>query len=932
MRQALGQADVQSMELFEGLSMRRAVNARRARVVSARMQAKRPRTTRRRPAAGVTTRLIALVMLPVTAMCVLAGSVVVAHRSAAAQAVNIEQGVVGLGQLLAVRDALHSLQSAEAFDVRFIEFGVTREVATTFVGFDWATQIAPARAEAFAAVAALGDAAPINGREFASLNAAMDGSLIEPVAALAELNRYIGLTDVALRSSLDRLEAAAHHAPLIAALKSLRAASRLVDSAIPQAIDLSAVWFPSAVVTPETASALFRFGADSAEYAAAVTELHELGVTGVVANIDRIEAEPQVQAFELAVQNTLLGQTSASGTVALDTNMITSAFRGYVVRDKLLDGLINTAANAVRDEARQLAASEEDSLLSWAISSSAMALASIAIALGLARSISRPLKDLASYAHKVNEGNLDAAISAKRNRGPRETQMAFATFAELVANLQLLDAKTNALAHCDFDDPVLGEPLPGRLGRSLESSVALLSGSIVERDQLQTRLAHQATHDSLTGIGNRPAAISAIQAAMHRGARTGATVAVLFLDLNDFKAVNDSHGHRVGDEVLREIAARLTVGLRRGDFVARLGGDEFVVVADGIDDVAEATDLARRIIDAVTQPIEFDGLSIRIGAAVGVALTLDGPEDPLRLLARADSAMYRAKRHDRSAIEIFDADLQQEMVEREDVESALSLALADPSGGGLELHYQPVLDAASGALVGVEALVRWDRPDHGMQQPNSFIPIAEATALIIDLDCWVLNEATRQLVAWSNVDEIGDIPVAVNISGRHLLSRQLPGHIREALERSGIAARRLSIEITETVLLSDLVSAAAELDSVRALGVKVAIDDFGTGYTSLAHLQQLPIDTLKIDRSFISQVSVRRGNSLVRMVTDLGHAIDVNIIAEGVETHGELTALQAIGADSIQGYLICGPLRPAALATWVRERTADNQSTTVSNG
>jgi diguanylate cyclase (GGDEF)-like protein len=520
----------------------------------------------------------------------------------------------------------------------------------------------------------------------------------------------------------------------------------------------------------------------------------------------------------------------------------------------------------------------------------------------------------------------------RRNHGPRETQMAFATFTDLVANLQLLDAKTNALAHCDFDDPVLTEPLPGRLGRSLESSVALLSGSIVERDQLQTRLAHQATHDSLTGIGNRPAAISAIQAAMQRGARTGATVAVLFVDLNDFKAVNDGHGHRVGDEVLREIASRLTLDLRRGDFVARLGGDEFVVVADGIDDAAEATNLARRIIDGVTRPIEVDGLSIRIGAAVGVALTLDGPEDPLRLLARADSAMYRAKRHDRSAIEIFDADLQQEMVERDDIEWALSNALADPSGGGLELHYQPVLDAATGALVGVEALVRWDRPGHGMQQPDSFIPVAEATALIIDLDCWVLNEATRQLVAWSAVDEIADIPVAVNISGRHLLSRQLPGHIREALDRSGISARQLTIEITETVLLSDLVSAAAELDAVRALGVKVAIDDFGTGYTSLAHLQQLPIDTLKIDRSFISQVTVRRGNSLVRMVTDLGHAIDVNIIAEGVETPGELAALQAIGADHVQGHLICRPLRPAALSTWVRERAGDNQSTTVSNG
>jgi EAL domain-containing protein (putative c-di-GMP-specific phosphodiesterase class I) len=291
--------------------------------------------------------------------------------------------------------------------------------------------------------------------------------------------------------------------------------------------------------------------------------------------------------------------------------------------------------------------------------------------------------------------------------------------------------------------------------------------------------------------------------------------------------------------------------------------------------------------------------------------------------------MYRAKCHERSAIEIFDADLQQEMIEREDVEAALSVALADPSGGGLELQYQPVLHAGSGALVGIEALVRWDRHGHGMQQPNSFIPIAEATALIIDLDCWVLNEATRQLVAWSAIPELADIPVAVNISGRHLLSRQLPDHISAALDRSGIAPQRLSIEITETVLLSDLVSAAAELDAVRILGVKVAIDDFGTGYTSLAHLQQLPIDTLKIDRSFIAQLDARRGSSLVRMVTDLGHAIDINIVAEGVETDGELTALQAMGADCVQGWLLCGALKPDELSAWASGRNAIAQATTV---
>jgi EAL domain-containing protein (putative c-di-GMP-specific phosphodiesterase class I) len=207
-----------------------------------------------------------------------------------------------------------------------------------------------------------------------------------------------------------------------------------------------------------------------------------------------------------------------------------------------------------------------------------------------------------------------------------------------------------------------------------------------------------------------------------------------------------------------------------------------------------------------------------------------------------------------------------------------------------------------------------------MLYPDSFIPIAEATNLIIALDCWVLAEATRQLDAWSTVPELADIPVAVNISGRHLLSHQLPNHIKAVLDQSGIDPHRLSIEITETVLLADLVGAAGELDAIRALGVKVAIDDFGTGYTSLAHLQQLPIDTIKIDRSFISQLNVRRGSSLVRMVTDLGHAIDINIVAEGVETSEEMQALQAIGADHIQGYLLSRPLTPTAMSAWAQER------------
>ncbi|HXR54041.1 MAG TPA: EAL domain-containing protein, partial [Acidimicrobiales bacterium] len=543
-----------------------------------------------------------------------------------------------------------------------------------------------------------------------------------------------------------------------------------------------------------------------------------------------------------------------------------------------------------------------------------------AVAVGFAGSVAKPLRDLAAYAHAVNEGHLDADPPMARTRGPRETRMAVAVFTDLVANLRLLDAKANALASCTFDDPVLRQPLPGRLGRSLENSVAVLSGSIVERDRLQIHLAHQATHDSLTGIANRAAAVVGIQEATSRAERNGEAMALLFVDLNDFKSVNDRHGHEMGDEVLRQIASRLSGCARAGDLVARLGGDEFVLVSERIAGVDGAMELAHRVVAAVSRPIDLGALSVTVGAAVGVAMTLDGPEDPLRLLARADAAMYRAKHHDRSAIEMFDVVLQRQLVEREDVERALALALAEPDGGGLLLHFQPILRAGSGAIAGVEALVRWNRPGRGFLPPDAFVPIAESTSLIIELDRWVLAEVGRHLLSWSEDPELAHIPVAVNISGRHLQSGELVRHIASFLEQTGLDPSRLEIEITETVLLDDLVVAAAELDAVRGLGVRVAIDDFGTGYTSLAHLRHLPIDMIKIDRSLVAQLNLRRGSSLVRMVTDLGHAIDLGVIAEGVETDEELSVLRDMGADEVQGYLISGPLDPARLKAWVHER------------
>ncbi|MEY2458700.1 MAG: hypothetical protein QOG30_530, partial [Acidimicrobiaceae bacterium] len=475
----------------------------------------------------MTTRLITLVMLPVTAMCLFAGSVVLSHRSSAADAMAVERSATGLNDLVALRAGLQVQQMVEAFDVRFAELGVTRAVATAFLGVDWSSEVAAERSETRQKLASLGPRSPFSATALQLVYTEIDLGVLGPGTAAQRLATFVKQTDVALTHELDRLEAQARNTPLVGALESLRKVNGLLDLAAPEAVDLSSVWFPAATDTAQsTAAVLARLATERTGYVAIVTRLRELNVESVVAGIARIETDPDVRTFDQAVQDTLLGLPLTEVGAELDLDKAAATFRGFFARDALLDELVTTSTTAVRDEARRVAAAERASYITWTLGAAALALASIGVALWLARSISKPLKDLASYAHAVNEGLLDAEPSARHSRGPRETRVAFGIFTDMVANLQLLDAKANALAHCDFDDPVLHVPLPGRLGRSLESSVALLSGSIVERDQLQTHLAHEATHDSLTGISNRPAAITAIEAAMHRAARTGATTAV----------------------------------------------------------------------------------------------------------------------------------------------------------------------------------------------------------------------------------------------------------------------------------------------------------------------------------------------------------------------------------------------------------------------
>ena len=421
------------------------------------------------------------------------------------------------------------------------------------------------------------------------------------------------------------------------------------------------------------------------------------------------------------------------------------------------------------------------------------------------------------------------------------------------------------------------------------------------RARLQDDLAYQAAHDPLTRLPNRARAMSEIEGALNRAQRSGMLLGLLFIDLDGFKAVNDTFGHRAGDEVLREVSARLRDLVRAGDLVARLGGDEFVVLLEGLATEADALDVANRLVAAIAEPVQITGAGrpALVGASIGMAISQDGSTDADRLLHEADTAAYRAKAAGRGRVEVFDDALRRELEARAAMEGALRKAIVQDE---LVLHYQPVIELATGRTAGYEALVRWERPGHGLQAPMSFIPTAEESMLVCDLDTWVLRRATTQLAQWPDPRR----RVSVNISGRHMCEPRVIEDVRSALSASGLEPRRLVLEITETVVLQDLL-AIEHLRTLQAMGVVVTLDDFGTGYNSLSRLRDLPVDMIKIDRSFVADPSPS-ARSLLRLMIDAAHAFGLPVITEGVENPEQLRTVRSMGCEYAQGFHLGRPL------------------------
>ncbi len=422
------------------------------------------------------------------------------------------------------------------------------------------------------------------------------------------------------------------------------------------------------------------------------------------------------------------------------------------------------------------------------------------------------------------------------------------------------------------------------------------------------RANEQLLRDPLTGLASRLVLGDRVRVALEHTRRHGTAVAVLFIDLDRFKVLNDSLGHATGDAVLRALANRLRDETRGTELAVRFGGDEFVVVCDDLEGVEAASVIAHRLLSVVRAPVLVGDRSHVMTVSIGVAATTDPDYVPDDLVRDADAAMYRAKEMGKNRCELFDAAMHDDARRRLDVEAGLRAALDQDE---LRLYYQPEVELASGRVAAVEALLRWEHPEHGLLAPDAFIAVAEESGLIVPIGTWVIREACRQATAWDG----DELTMRVNLSARQLRDPALLDVVRIALQESGLPPERLCLELTESVIMHDVERSAGVLGELRELGVTLALDDFGTGYSSLAYLRQLRVDRLKIDRSFLAELSEHPAEqTIVAAIAALARGLGLAVTAEGVETTDQLEHVRALGCDAAQGFLFARPAPPDAIA------------------
>ena len=515
----------------------------------------------------------------------------------------------------------------------------------------------------------------------------------------------------------------------------------------------------------------------------------------------------------------------------------------------------------------------------------------------------------------VLEAESDGVIVDRWRSSPAAAEM-LARRGVSVAMVALLRGQTRILGslvvggHLDprgFDDGDL------RLFRALavQTSASLESGrlerSISRLTELQEQLAHQSFHDSLTNLPNRSLFADRIEHALMRGARAGRSVAVLFVDVDDFRAVNDTYGHTCGDALLVGLADRLRTALRRPDTAARLGGDEFAVLLEDLDDAAEAEIVARRIFEALRAPYQVNGQAVTARVSIGVAFADRAGDNASNLMRHADVALYAAKGAGKDRRVIFAPGMENDIVGRHRLRGELEQALVTDQ---FVVHYQPIVDLVTGELAGMEALVRWRHPARGLVGPSEFVPMAEESGLILQLGDYVLRTACNALLRLqARYPRRNPMSIAVNISARQLQQPLFVENVLSIVSDSGVLPHAVTLELTESILLEDAPSHIVKLEALQRAGVRIAIDDFGTGYSSLSYLRRLPVDVLKIAKPFVDDLAAEHPNSdFVRAIVGLGSALRLGLVAEGIESPPQVAQLRELGCSLGQGYYLCHPV------------------------
>lgn len=433
----------------------------------------------------------------------------------------------------------------------------------------------------------------------------------------------------------------------------------------------------------------------------------------------------------------------------------------------------------------------------------------------------------------------------------------------------------------------------------------------IDRHRIQIETAYIAQHDAVTNLPNRLVLNDRISQAISLARRRRAATAVMFVDLDRFKHINDSLGHAVGDQLLQSVSTRLVACVRSSDTVSRQGGDEFVILLSEIANPEDAAKCARKILLSLNSPHFIAGQELHIDGSIGISICPADGADAETLIKNADMAMYHAKEIGRNNFQFFKAEMNSKAVERQSLETSLRGAFERDE---FLLHYQPKVNLFTGEITSVEALIRWQRPDRGLVPPAQFVPIAEDCGLIIKIGRWVLNEACRQVRAWHDAG-LSQLRVAVNVSAIEFRNKDFVEGVRAILSETGLQAQFLELELTESVLMGDAKFAASVLQEIKDMGIRIAVDDFGTGYSSLSYLREFPIDTLKIDRSFINQVTADSDDStIVNAIISMGKSLKYLVVAEGIETPGQKAYLQSHHCEEGQGFLFSKPLPAAGFA------------------